>query len=114
VSVRAFLLALAAGSLAAPAVAHGAECSKLQGIDKARCDRHEEMYRKCGPLKGEAHYACDREFLVASPLNCGALQGSDAERCNKELAASKACESNAGPDFMRCVRKATGESPMGH
>lgn len=112
-SVRALLLVLAAG-LAAPVAAHNAECPKLQGVDKARCERHEEMYKKCGPLKGEAHFACDREFLVANPLNCSALSGGDAERCGREVAAFKACESNAGPEFMRCVRKASGESPMGH
>jgi hypothetical protein len=114
VNVRALLFALTAGSLAAPAAAHVVECAKLRGVDKARCERHEGMFRKCGPLKDEAHHACDREFLLANPLNCGALQGNDAERCGKEVAAFKACESNAGAEFMRCVRNTAGESPMGH
>lgn len=97
-----------------PAAAHTGDCSTLDGVAKARCERHEKMYAKCGPLKGDAHFACDREFLLANPLKCDALTGNDSVACGKEVAAFKACEPNAGIEFMRCVRKTAGASPMGH
>lgn len=108
-------LLLGATALAAlPAFAHVSDCAKQQGVAKARCDRHAEMYKKCGTLKGDAHYDCDRAFLLANPLQCTQWSGDDAARCGKEAAAAKTCEPNAGREFMRCVRKATGESPTGH
>jgi len=107
---------IAAALLAAalPAAAHMGDCTRQDGVRKARCERHEVMYKKCGPLKGDAHFACDREFLLASPLKCESFSGSDAEACNKEVAAFRTCEPNPGIEFMRCVRKTAGESPMGH
>jgi hypothetical protein len=111
--IRAGLVtALLAAAL--PAAAHTSDCSPMEGVRKARCERHEVMYKKCGPLKGDAHFACDREFLIANPLKCDGFSGNDAAACNKEVAAFAACEANPGIEFMRCVRKATSESPMGH
>ena len=93
--IRAGLVtALLAAAL--PAAAHTSDCSPMEGVRKARCERHEVMYKKCGPLK------------------CDGFSGNDAAACNKEVAAFAACESNPGIEFMRCVRKATSESPMGH
>ena len=84
------------------------------GVGKARCERHEAMYKQCGPLKGDEHFACDRSYLLANPLKCETFSGDEAARCTKEVAAFKACEANAGVGFMKCVRNTTGESPMGH
>jgi hypothetical protein len=93
---------------------HRFDCANSSGVEKARCERHERMFEKCGPLTGDAHHACDREFLLANPLPCAALSGPDAERCGKEVEAFKACEAQPGREFVRCVRMATAESPMGH
>ena len=112
--MRFSLPALALALLALPAAAHFPECNTLAGVGKARCERHMEMYRKCGELKGDEHFRCDRAFLLANPLQCTGFAGEDATRCAKEIAAFQSCEPNAGMDFMKCVRKTTGESPMGH
>ncbi|APV51074.1 hypothetical protein BWI17_16110 [Betaproteobacteria bacterium GR16-43] len=108
----ALLAAFLLGSL--PAAAHTSDCGGKSGIDKARCERHETMYKKCVTVKGEEHFACDRTYLLANPLPCKEFPGNDAARCTKENEAFAACESNAGRAFMKCVRSTTGESPMGH
>ena len=108
-------LALLLAFAAAPALAqHDFDCAKRSGVEKARCERHEAMFAKCGPLKGDEHHACDREFLLANPLNCGRLEAGEAARCEREVAAFKTCQPLPGREFMRCVRQSTGESPMGH
>ena len=93
---------------------HTFDCARRDGVEKARCERHEAMFAKCGPLKGDEHHACDREFLLAHPLKCDRLADGEAARCEKEVAAFKTCQPQPGREFMRCVRQSTGESPMGH
>lgn len=93
---------------------HVGNCVQKEGVEKARCDRHSKMAEKCGPVKGEAHFVCDRDFLLANPLDCSKLTGKATEACNAELKAFKTCEANQGREFMTCVRTTTGESPMGH
>lgn len=109
--------ALALASIGLPrtamAQAHEFKCDTRSGIDRARCERHEKMYVRCGPLEGEAHFVCDREFLLANPLDCSALTGEDASRCEAEVKAFKACQAQPGRAFMRCVRDAIRASPMG-
>src|SRR5262245_14718918 len=95
-----------------PVQAHTIECSGRSGIELARCERHQKMAAQCGPVKGEAHYACDREFLLANPLACQALAGDDVRRCEAESAAFKTCQPQQGRDFMRCVRDEIKASPM--
>lgn len=106
----------AAALLAASSVglAHVSNCEKREGVEKLRCERHEKMYAKCGPLKGAEHHACDREFLLANPLVCKPLSGKAAEVCEAEVKAFKACEPKQGREFAMCVRNAVGSSPMGH
>ncbi len=111
--IRGFLV-VALAALALPTAAHTVDCTRVEGIDKARCERHSVMYLKCGLVKGEAHHECDREFLVANPLKCDSLSGTDAQRCEKENAAFKTCKDLKGSAFGGCVRKAINESPMGH
>lgn len=96
------------------AQSHVGDCSKHSGITKARCERHEKMFAQCGSVKGDAHFACDREFLLANPLDCRTLSGTDRSACDAEVAAFKACESNPGRAFVGCVRERTKASPMGH
>src|SRR5262245_51774163 len=76
-TVAAFVVCLA------PELARGhtVDCSGRAGIELARCERHQKMAAQCGPVKGDAHFACDREFLLANPLRCEALAGDDAQRC---------------------------------
>lgn len=95
---------------------HVSSCdkNKAESINKSRCERHEKIAEKCGPLKGDAHFACDREYLLANPLLCKTMNGKDGDSCKAEVAAFKSCEANQGREFMKCVYKATGESPMGH
>jgi hypothetical protein len=104
--------ALLAG-LATVGHAHEINCDGRAGVDKARCERHQLMFNKCSPIKGEAHFACDREFLLANPLDCGKLQGADAKACQAELAASKTCEPQAGRAYMVCVRDTIKADPEG-
>lgn len=115
--------ALAAASLftasfsavfAVPAAAHVGSCDEKTGVEKARCERHQKMFDKCGVLKGEEHFKCDREFLLANPLDCTKQTGEEKAKCEKEVAAFKTCEAQQGREFMRCVRKEAGSSPMGH
>ena len=94
--------------------AHVGGCDEKIGVEKARCERHQKMFDKCGVLKGEEHFKCDREFLLANPLDCSKQAGDEKGKCEKEVAAFKTCESNPGMAFMRCVRKEAGSSPMGH
>jgi hypothetical protein len=103
------LLTLAATA----AAAHEFKCGERSGIDRARCERHEKMFAKCGPIKGEAHFVCDREFLLAHPLVCTALAGDDVKRCEAEVTAFKTCEPKPGRELMRCVRDEIKASPMG-
>lgn len=104
------LLLTCAGS----AYAHVGSCDEKTGVEKARCERHLKMFDKCGVLKGEEHFKCDRDFLLAHPLDCTKLTGAEKGKCEKELAAFKTCGAEQGREFMRCVRKEAGESPMGH
>jgi hypothetical protein len=99
--------------LIGPAHAHTIDCSGRSGIELARCERHQKMATQCGPIKGDAHFACDREFLLANPLQCGALGDDDTKRCAAESAAFKACEPQPGREFMRCVGDRMKASPMG-
>lgn len=94
--------------------AHVGDCAKKEGTEKLRCERHTKMAEKCGPLKGEAHFVCDREFLLANPLTCKTLTGKFATSCEAELNAFKTCEPKQSREFMKCVKETTGESPMGH
>lgn len=116
---RSWLSALACGSAASllwlmsPAQAHTIDCSGRSGIELARCERHQKMAAQCGPIKGDAHFACDREFLLANPLQCNALGDDDAKRCAAESAAFKACEAQQGRDFMRCAGERIKASPLG-
>ena len=112
----ALLCALSCLSVALPtrAESHVGSCVKKDGVERARCERHEKMAEKCGLIKGEAHFACDREFLIANPLDCKKQSGKAAEACEAEIAAFKTCEPKAGREFMRCVKSTAGESPMGH
>ncbi len=117
ISVLALTLTLAFSTNAAWAQ-HKVECDGKEGVEKARCERHVGMAKKCGEIKGEAHFQCDRDYLIANPLDCTqpSVKLSDAASasCKAEVAAFKTCESNTGREFMRCVKKTTGESPMGH
>jgi hypothetical protein len=79
---------------------HVGDCSKKEGVEKARCERHQKMAEKCGALKGEAHHVCDREFLLANPLDCKAQSGKSAAACEAEVKAFKTCEPKAGVEFM--------------
>lgn len=106
------LTAISSSSFAADG--HVSGCEKKNGIEKLRCERHLTTAEKCGPLKGDAHFACDREFLIANPLECTKLAGKAADSCIAETKAFKTCETNQGRDFMKCVASVTNESPMGH
>jgi hypothetical protein len=93
---------------------HVSGCEKKDGIEKLRCERHLKMAEKCGPLKGDAHFSCDREFLIANPLDCVKLADKAADSCVAEAKAFKTCEAKQGREFMKCVVTTTSESPMGH
>lgn len=95
-----------------PLQAHEVKCENMAGIKMARCERHQKMAEKCGPIKGEAHYACDREYLIANPLSCTSLAGKDATQCAAEAKAFQTCEAKPGKEFMVCVRKEIDANPM--
>jgi len=111
--LRVASFAAVAASVAWGAPAHTIDCSGRSGIELARCERHQKMAERCGPIKGEAHFACDREFLLANPLRCDGLAGDDQKRCAAESAAFKTCELQQGREFMRCVSDEIKASPMG-
>lgn len=114
-SIRLCLIALFALAFhVSSAAAHVGSCDEKTGVEKARCERHQKMFDKCGVLKGEEHFVCDRAFLLANPLDCRKQSGDEKAKCEKEVAAFKTCEPQAGREFMRCVRKEAGSSPMGH
>ncbi len=96
------------------AFGHVGPCAKKPGVEQLRCERHMHMAEKCGPLKGDAHFACDRAFLLANPLVCHSLSGKAADACAAEVRAFRTCEPQPGREFMKCVKDATGESPMGN
>ena len=112
-AVIASMVVAALTCIATSVHAHGIDCTGRAGIDLARCERHQAMAAQCGPLKGEAHFTCDRAFLLANPLHCKALASDDAKRCQAEVAAFKTCEPQPGREFMRCVRDEVKASPMG-
>ena len=107
------LAAVLALPAAGPALAHSMACGKAAGIDRLRCERHEKMAAHCGALAGELHHACDREFLIANPLDCRGLPSAEGVRCEAERAAFKACDAKAGREFVVCVRQTTNDSPLG-
>ena len=111
--VLTFIVVVSLIWIAVPVQAHGVDCSGKGGIDLARCERHQKMAELCEAKKDDAHFACDREFLLAHPLSCAALQGNDARQCQAEGAALKLCEPKPGREFMRCVRDEIRASPMG-
>lgn len=113
-SLMSILVAAALVTASSVGFAHVTNCEKREGVEKLRCERHEKMYAKCGPLKGAEHHACDREFLLANPLVCKPLSGKAAEVCEAEVKAFKTCEPKQGREFAMCVRDAVGSSPMGH
>jgi hypothetical protein len=99
------------------ATAHIVDCTRVEGIAKERCERHMKIAEKCGAIKGEAHYICDQEFLIANPLNCSKYvssgQETDALSCKKEIDAVKTCADKKGREFIKCVSTTAGASPMG-
>jgi hypothetical protein len=108
------LTAITLFALVTPTIAHTNDCAKKDGMEKLRCERHVEMAKKCGPLKGEAHFVCDREFLLANPISCKPLADKTLAACEAEQKAFKTCEPKTSREFMKCVKTTTGESPMGH
>lgn len=110
----AAVIMLLSFAASAGAGTHVSDCDGKDGIDKLRCERHSKMAEKCGPLKGDAHFVCDREFLMANPLDCNKLSAKAADSCTAETKAFKTCEANQGREFMKCVKTTTSESPMGH
>ncbi len=113
-SLFALTFALSSFAAVANAAEHVPACDKKEGVDKLRCERHVKMAAKCGSLKSDEHFACDREFLIANPLDCGKLSNKSADSCVAETKAFRTCEANPGRAFMKCVMKTTNESPMGH
>ncbi len=109
--------AIILGALSFAAEAHVADCTRVEGVAKERCERHVKIAEKCSSIKGEAHYVCDQEFLLANPLNCPKYaavgQEADGLSCKKELDAVKTCGDKKGRDFIKCVRTTAGASPMG-
>ncbi len=110
----AAVFATAMASFPFAAAAHVTSCDGKEGFDKSRCERHIKMAEKCGPLKGDSHFACDREFLIANPIDCAKLTNKAADSCVAENKAFKTCEANQGREFLKCVMTTTNESPMGH
>ena len=100
----ALALLLAPPAFAQRGGGHIPDCNTLEGLKKARCERHTRMYDKCHEIKGEGHHECDRQFLVANPLDCTTLAGGDAEACSAERAAVQACKDETGTAFFRCAR----------
>lgn len=82
---------------------HNGDCSKMTGIAQARCERHERRYEKCHAIRGESHHECDRQFIVANPLDCRTLSAEDARACEHEREAVRACSAVSGRGFFRCV-----------
>ncbi|NJR72174.1 MAG: hypothetical protein HC782_03665 [Gammaproteobacteria bacterium] len=110
----AFSLSFSLFVVSTATFAHTSDCAKKSGMEKLRCERHVEMAKKCGPIKGDAHFVCDRAFLLANPISCKSLTDKALVACDAEQKAFKLCEPNLGRDFMKCVKTTTGESPMGH
>ena len=108
------LLAFLLTTCSAFAQSHVGDCTKKDAVEKARCERHEKMAEKCGPLKGEAHFVCDREFLLANPLSCKPFTVKAGAEGEAELKAFQTCEPKQSREFMKCVKETTGISPMGH
>ena len=112
--VASLIVSVNAAAQGAHAGSHVPDCTTRAGIEKARCERHTRMFAKCGAVQGEAHFVCDREFLLANPLDCKQVGDRDAAACAAEVAAMKTCEPRAGREFVRCVRDEIKSSPMGH
>ena len=108
------LIGLYCAVAAAAPQSHVGACDQKDAVEKARCQRHEKMFEKCGAIKGPAHHACDREFLLATPLDCKPFTGDAAKRCLAEGEAMQACKAKEGREFVGCVKEKGGESPMGH
>ena len=70
------------------------------------------MYAVCGPIKGEAHFVCDRSFLLDNPLNCATLDEANAKLCVAETKAFDTCKAKEGREFLTCVKAQTTSSPM--
>lgn len=113
-SLEIVLMTLVVALLAytVPLQAHEVKCENMEGIKLARCERHQKMAEKCGPIKGSAHYECDRDYLIVNALDCKKLTGKDVAQCAAEGKAFKTCEPQPGQEFMRCVRKEIDASPM--
>ncbi|HEX5162541.1 MAG TPA: hypothetical protein VFV88_12530 [Steroidobacteraceae bacterium] len=108
-------IALAALLFASPPAlaqrGHVPECSQFEGIRKVRCERHEKMYDQCHAISGPAHHECDRQFLIAHPLDCTALSGGDAGTCQAEVEAVAACKDREGREFFACARERLRADP---
>jgi len=111
IALSALLLSL---SFALPATAHVGSCDEKEGVEKARCERHQKMFDKCGILKGDEHHRCDSDFLRVNLLDCGKFKDAEKAKCDKELTAFKTCDAQHGMEYKRCLRKEAGSSPMGH
>lgn len=99
---------------ALPAAAHEVDCKGSTGIELARCERHAKVAAQCGKFTGDAHFACDRDYLIANPLDCKALAGDEVQQCKAEIAAIESCKAKpAGREFMQCVKADAKANPMG-
>ena len=111
-STWSLLLAILITLFATSSPAHEVKCDNMDGIKLARCERHQKMAAKCGPLKGGEHYACDREYLIANPLDCKKMSGKEGAQCEAEAKSFKTCTPQAGKEFLVCVRKEIDAMPM--
>ena len=109
--LSALALFLAPDALAQRGGGHIPDCNTLEGLKRARCERHTRMYDQCHHIKGEAHHECDRQFLLANPLDCKPLAGRDAEGCAAEHDAVAACREQTGTAFFRCARERLRADP---
>lgn len=111
---KIFIATCLSFALIAPSAsyAHVGSCASLEGIKKARCERHEKMFAMCGPIKGAAHFDCDRSFLLDNPLNCATLDEANAKLCAAEIAAFDTCKAKPGKEFLICVKEQTASGPM--
>lgn len=113
-SFRRLLAIAALFATAVPAQAHEVDCKGSTGIELARCERHAKVAGQCGKITGDAHFVCDRDYLIANPLDCKTLAGDEVQQCKAEIVAIENCKGKqAGREFMQCVRAEAKANPMG-
>jgi len=86
-----------------------ADCERMIGLGRVRCELWQETVRECGAERGSAFRDCTHQRRAESlrrspinPLDCDRGASPRPERCALRERVIAACDAHAGADLSKC------------